>query len=142
MDKGVISAALGGGRFHVLLRCLSYAIQPVYPLNRYLCNILGRGGAAGGDPGWEIEWIDNPSDALDPEGWLDRMSKLESSEVGCFEAWLAACDDDDELCEYYSRKEVFTLIIDALRDFSSRYPGRALEADSFISDFQILISKK
>lgn len=122
-----------------LLECLRYAIQPVLPLDRFLKSYLGEpGGAAGGDPGWSIHWIDREEDALFPEDWRRCMAIVPEGDGGCFEAWThQPISELDPPYAYYPKSTVFHHIREVLGNFRAMHPKWVEEVDVLMEKFRI-----
>ena len=121
-----------------LLECLSYAVERVRPLDRFLKSYLGEpGGSAGGDPGWAIDWIDREEDALFPEDWKRCMATMPEGDEGCFEAWThQPISDLDPPYAYYPKRVVFHHILETLKNFRAMHPTWANEVDPLMEKFR------
>ncbi|WPB59206.1 hypothetical protein [Xylophilus sp. GOD-11R] len=118
-----------------LLECLIYAITPGRPLDYFLKNILANGfGPTGGDPGWSISWIEEPSDALYPDDWQNFMNS-HAGASGCFEAWTYQKISMLDPCyAYYDRHTLISEVQAALENIKLRHPDRSHEVDKIIKE--------
>lgn len=123
-----------------LLECLSHAIGPRRPIDRFVRHYIGEnGGVAGGDPGWSVDWISDANNALFPEAWKRCMNSVPEGDGGCFEAWTdqnISCLDPPY--GYYPKSIVLRYTIEALEALSSLHVELKVEIDSLIEKFRMV----
>lgn len=103
----------------LLYWALLWVIGPTngMPVDYFLKDILITGGHAGGDPGWEIEHLPNPSGSSEFYVWVDPdISGIEPCERN------------------YSEEVAMRAFEQSLLEFAKAYPDRASEVSSVMRD--------
>ncbi|MYN21244.1 hypothetical protein GTP81_31365 [Rugamonas sp. FT107W] len=112
---------------YLLYRVLMWVIAPYsnLPVDHRLKNILGAERGGGGDPGWEIECIENVNGNTDFRVWADQ-------DISCL--------DDEELI--YDSATFYKAVQETLEAYAVAHPARAGEIAEIIKFYGLDLIKK
>jgi len=109
-----------GNKFELLYWALMFAISPTRPIDNWIKSFMTKGGAIGGDPGWEITHVVTDGTSGYYKIWADsEISGIEPDEAS------------------YTAEEMRKALNESLLAFAEQYPEKSSEVKEVIKRYNL-----